>query len=102
MDFLRRQKTSVPKVPNQVREWCRVNNWSEPHLVDQQWWAFPSQAVMPLPLPEIVQPYSPRKRLESDLYYDLITIFLVILLVGFSLMVFMTDLLASIQHLRTR
>jgi hypothetical protein len=99
MHFLRRQNNVVPKVPNQVREWCRANNWSEPHLVDQQWWAFPSQAVMPLPLPEIVQPHSPRKRLESDLHYDLITIFLVILLVGCSLTIFMTDLLHSIQHL---
>jgi len=34
-----------------IQEWCRANNWSEPFRQCDEYWAFPPQAVMPLPIP---------------------------------------------------
>lgn len=34
-----------------IYDWCEANGWTEPFWVEGQWWAFPPQAVMPLPLP---------------------------------------------------
>ncbi|MCS7029933.1 MAG: hypothetical protein NZL92_00170 [Gloeomargarita sp. SKYG116] len=37
-----------------IDRWCREHGWSEWMAVEGTYWAFPPQAVMPVPIPEEV------------------------------------------------
>lgn len=35
-----------------VKEWCNENGWTDLFIERYNYWAFPPQAVMPLPIPK--------------------------------------------------
>lgn len=35
-------------IPDEIVCYCQENGWTEPQFVNNQWWAFPPNAVMPL------------------------------------------------------
>ncbi|HIK36522.1 MAG: hypothetical protein NZ901_00925 [Geminocystis sp.] len=37
-----------------IQEWCEQNGWTDWFLERKNYWAFPPQAVMPLPIPKEV------------------------------------------------
>ncbi|UFP97119.1 hypothetical protein [Gloeobacter morelensis] len=39
--------------PQSVRSFCKREGWSEPQLVNGAWWAYPPNAVMPIPVPAL-------------------------------------------------
>jgi len=38
-------------IPQKVERWCEQNEWTEPVLKDGRYYAFPPNAVMPMPIP---------------------------------------------------
>lgn len=40
----------VDQIPKNVCDWCNAHNYSEPVLVNCQWWAFAGNDVMPAPI----------------------------------------------------
>lgn len=37
-------------VPSSITSWCEVHGYTEPQFLDGQYWAFPPNAVMPVPI----------------------------------------------------
>jgi hypothetical protein len=38
------------QAPPTISQWCEANGYTEQHMVERKWWAFPAGAVMPVPL----------------------------------------------------
>jgi hypothetical protein len=43
-----------------LKQWCRVHCWTDLFFQDQQFYAFPPHAVLPLPVPESASPQATR------------------------------------------
>ncbi|PSB15079.1 hypothetical protein C7B76_14525 [filamentous cyanobacterium CCP2] len=53
---------------NWIQDWCEENGWSDPFLRERrEYWAFPPNAVMPLPIPsQALRLIKSRKGLSPD------------------------------------
>jgi hypothetical protein len=42
----------MTKIPQIIQDWCDENGYTDPFLKNSEWWGFPANAVMPVPLPD--------------------------------------------------
>jgi hypothetical protein len=55
-----------------INDWCEENGWTDLFMVQRDYWAFPPQAVMPMPIPSQVLRSIKSQRgmtLEEKLWY---------------------------------
>lgn len=58
----------------QVRQWCKDNNWTDLFIHENKFYAFPPHAVIPLPVPIEENKIEPESRQYNYLLYLAITI----------------------------